>query len=206
MTNKTYGTVSAEQQNAMTGLEFVQGLANGTLPLNTIAQTLGYDIVEAEDGRVVITVEPRDSRPQSGRHGAWRARRHPARQVVADSRALDPGQRHQLHDPRVQDIVHAPDHAADWRDQGRGLGDQFGPPRRHRRRPDHRPPRAAFSSTVRRPALSSRAELLAGLDGVLDGLGLEAEFVDHPAPIAANGDHVKDHVAVPAACLGVADR
>jgi uncharacterized protein (TIGR00369 family) len=60
MTNKTYGTVSAERQKAMTGLEFVQGLANGTLPLNTIARTLGYDIVEAEDGRVVITAEPRD--------------------------------------------------------------------------------------------------------------------------------------------------
>ncbi len=60
MTNKTYGTVSAERQKQMTGLEFVQGLADGTLPLNTIARTLGYDIVEAENGRVVITAEPRD--------------------------------------------------------------------------------------------------------------------------------------------------
>ena len=60
MTNKTYGTVSAERQNAMTGLEFVQGLASGTLPLNTIAQTLGYDITEAENGRVVVTAEPKD--------------------------------------------------------------------------------------------------------------------------------------------------
>jgi len=75
MTNKTYGTVSAEQQNAMTGLEFVQGLANGTLPLNTIAQTLGYDIVEAEDGRVVITAEPRDSHlnPAGTVHGGLAA-------------------------------------------------------------------------------------------------------------------------------------
>ena len=75
MTNKTYGTVSAERQNAMTGLEFVQGLANGTLPLNTIAQTLGYDIVEAEDGRVVITVEPRDSHlnPAGTVHGGLAA-------------------------------------------------------------------------------------------------------------------------------------
>ena len=60
MTDKTYGTVSAERQKTMTGLEFVQGLADGTLPLNTIARTLGYDIVEAEAGRVVVTVEPRD--------------------------------------------------------------------------------------------------------------------------------------------------
>jgi hypothetical protein len=37
----------------MTGLEFVRGLADGTLPLNMIAQTLGYDITEAESGRVV---------------------------------------------------------------------------------------------------------------------------------------------------------
>ena len=52
---KTYGTVSAEKQKAMTGLEFVQGLVDGTLPLNTIAETLGYDIVEVTSGRVVIT-------------------------------------------------------------------------------------------------------------------------------------------------------
>jgi uncharacterized protein (TIGR00369 family) len=58
--SKTYGTVSADRQNAMTGLEFVQGLADGTLPLNTIARTLGYDITEAESGRVVVTAEPKD--------------------------------------------------------------------------------------------------------------------------------------------------
>src|ERR1700674_4958816 len=58
MATKTYGTLSPEQQKAMSGLEFVQGLASGTLPLNTIAQTLGYDIVEAESGRVVITTLP----------------------------------------------------------------------------------------------------------------------------------------------------
>ena len=58
--SKTYGTVPADRQNAMTGLEFVQGLADGTLPLNTIARTLGYDITEAENGRVVVTAEPKD--------------------------------------------------------------------------------------------------------------------------------------------------
>ena len=58
--NRTFGTVSAERQSGMTGLEFVQGLADGSLPLNTIAETLGYDIVEAAKGRVVITAEPRD--------------------------------------------------------------------------------------------------------------------------------------------------
>jgi uncharacterized protein (TIGR00369 family) len=58
--SRTYGTVSVDRQKMMSGLEFVQGLADGTLPLNTIAQTLGYDITEAETGRVVVTVEPSD--------------------------------------------------------------------------------------------------------------------------------------------------
>jgi uncharacterized protein (TIGR00369 family) len=55
---RTYGTVSAEARKEMTGLQFVQGLADRSLPLNTIAQTLGYDVVEAEEGRVVVTLVP----------------------------------------------------------------------------------------------------------------------------------------------------
>jgi uncharacterized protein (TIGR00369 family) len=58
--SRTYGTVSADKQKEMTGLEFVQGLAAGTLPLNTIARTLGYDISEAASGRVVVTAEPKE--------------------------------------------------------------------------------------------------------------------------------------------------
>ena len=75
MANKTYGTVTSEQQRAMTGLEFVQGLANGTLPLNAMARTLGYDIVEAENGRVVITAEPGESHlnPAGTVHGGLSA-------------------------------------------------------------------------------------------------------------------------------------
>src|ERR1700733_6558474 len=55
---RTYGTVSSEARKEMTGLEFVQGLANRTLPLNTIAKTLGYDVTEAEAGRVVVAITP----------------------------------------------------------------------------------------------------------------------------------------------------
>ncbi len=58
MSNKSYGTVSTERRNEMSGLAFVQGLADGTLPLNTIAQTLGYDVTEAVSGRVVVTAQP----------------------------------------------------------------------------------------------------------------------------------------------------
>jgi len=60
-TKKTYGIVSPDKRQQLTGLEFVQGLASGTLPLNQMAQTLGYDIVEVEKGRVVITAEPREA-------------------------------------------------------------------------------------------------------------------------------------------------
>jgi uncharacterized protein (TIGR00369 family) len=58
MTTKTYGTVTEVKRKQMTGLEFVRGLASGELPLNTIARTLGYDVAEAERGRVVVTLVP----------------------------------------------------------------------------------------------------------------------------------------------------
>jgi len=72
---KTYGTVSADRQREMSGLEFVRGLVEGTLPLNTIAETLGYDIVEAENGRVVVVAEPRNSHlnPAGTVHGGLAA-------------------------------------------------------------------------------------------------------------------------------------
>jgi uncharacterized protein (TIGR00369 family) len=72
---RTYGTVSAEQRKAMSGLEFVQGLADGSLPLNTIAQTLGYDVTEAESGRVVIIAEPGEIHlnPAGTVHGGFAA-------------------------------------------------------------------------------------------------------------------------------------
>ena len=73
--SKTYGTVADERQREMSGLEFVQGLADGTLPLNTIAKTLGYDMTEAANGRVVVTVEPNDSHlnPAGTVHGGLAA-------------------------------------------------------------------------------------------------------------------------------------
>jgi uncharacterized protein (TIGR00369 family) len=58
MATRTYGTVSPEQQKDMSGLEFVRGLASGALPLNTMAQTLGYDVVDADKGCVVIALDP----------------------------------------------------------------------------------------------------------------------------------------------------
>jgi uncharacterized protein (TIGR00369 family) len=59
----------------MSGLEFVRGLASGTLPLNTIAETLGYDVTEAESGRVVVTIVPTNAHlnPAGTVHGGLSA-------------------------------------------------------------------------------------------------------------------------------------
>jgi uncharacterized protein (TIGR00369 family) len=73
--NRVYGTVSAVEQKEMSGLEFVQGLADRTLPLNTIARTLGYDVTEAAHGRVVIVAQPTDCHlnPAGTVHGGFAA-------------------------------------------------------------------------------------------------------------------------------------
>lgn len=58
---RTYGVVSTSARQPLSGLEFVQGLGNGSLPLNQMAMTLGYDVVEAEGGRVVATATPTEA-------------------------------------------------------------------------------------------------------------------------------------------------
>jgi uncharacterized protein (TIGR00369 family) len=72
---KTYGTVRADLRKEMSGLEFVRGLADGTLPLNMIARTLGYDVVAAETGRVLVAVEPSEDHlnPAGTVHGGLAA-------------------------------------------------------------------------------------------------------------------------------------
>lgn len=59
----------------MTGLAFVRAMIDGTLPHNSMADTLGYRIVEAEKGRVVVTAEPKDTHlnPAGTVHGGLAA-------------------------------------------------------------------------------------------------------------------------------------
>lgn len=61
LVGKTYGVVSADRQREMSGLELVQGLVDGTLPLNTMAKTLDYDVTEAASGHVVVTATPNNT-------------------------------------------------------------------------------------------------------------------------------------------------
>ena len=73
--SKTYGTVAPDKRQELSGLEFVQGLVDGTLPLNTIARTLGYDVAEVANGRVVVTALPNDTHlnPSGTVHGGLAA-------------------------------------------------------------------------------------------------------------------------------------
>jgi uncharacterized protein (TIGR00369 family) len=90
---KTYGTLDPEQRKPMSGLAFVQGLVSGAVPLNTIARTLGYDIVEAESGRVTITLIPTDDHlnPSGTVHGGLTATLLDSCMGLAIQSMLEPG-------------------------------------------------------------------------------------------------------------------
>jgi uncharacterized protein (TIGR00369 family) len=53
-----FGVIDEDQRRKISGLEFVQALADGTLPLNPMAETLGYDVVDVSKGRVIVVAEP----------------------------------------------------------------------------------------------------------------------------------------------------
>lgn len=77
----------------MSGVEFVQGLADGPLPLNTIAQRLGYNVVEAELGRVVVAIVPTGAHlnPAGTVHGGLTATLLDSCMGLAIQSALDKG-------------------------------------------------------------------------------------------------------------------
>ena len=72
---KHYGVVSVHDRKARSGLEFVTGLVDGSLPLNSMARTLGYDIVECGKGKVVAVSEPTNGylNPEGTVHGGYAA-------------------------------------------------------------------------------------------------------------------------------------
>ena len=72
---KRFGVATAEERRTLSGLEFVRGLVTGALPLNSMAETLGYDIVEASSGRVAIAARPTAAHlnPAGTVHGGFAA-------------------------------------------------------------------------------------------------------------------------------------
>jgi acyl-coenzyme A thioesterase PaaI-like protein len=137
MRGRSYGTISPEQQKAMSGLEFVKGLASGTLPLNTFAQTVGYDVVEAESGRVAITLTPTGAHlnPWGTVHGGLTATLLDSCMGLAIQSMLDRGMSSTT--VRVQDFARPSHHLGDRRDQGRGQSHQLWPSCWHSGRPRH---------------------------------------------------------------------
>ncbi len=136
---KTYGTVSATERKEMSGLEFVQGLADGRLPLNTMAQTLGYDVTEVVNGRVVVTATPNghELNPAGTVHGGLAATLLDSC-GAHDSVGLAEGRR--LDHARVQGFVRAAHHTGDRAHHGRGRCFELRQPGRYRRRADYRCP------------------------------------------------------------------
>ena len=71
----------------MSGLEFVQGLVDGSLPLNTMARTLGYDITEVEvAGSSSLPCQMTRTSIRGRR--AWRSLGNLARQLYGPRRSV----------------------------------------------------------------------------------------------------------------------
>jgi uncharacterized protein (TIGR00369 family) len=51
-------TAGAARGASLSGLEHIRAIMAGTLPPAPIAQLMGFDVVEASEGRCVFTVEP----------------------------------------------------------------------------------------------------------------------------------------------------
>lgn len=72
---RRYGVVTIAERNAMSGLEFVQALVSGRLPMNSMAKTLGYDVTECDSGRVSVAAKPTSDylNPEGTVHGGFSA-------------------------------------------------------------------------------------------------------------------------------------
>ena len=53
-----FGVVPLDQVRTMDGLTLIKGLMEGRFPAPPISEVLGFDIAEAESGRVVFTYTP----------------------------------------------------------------------------------------------------------------------------------------------------
>lgn len=70
-----FGVSDAETIRALSGLEFLQRICDGRLPLPPIMRTLNYTLISVEPGRVVMAGEPLAEffNPIGSIHGGWHA-------------------------------------------------------------------------------------------------------------------------------------
>jgi uncharacterized protein (TIGR00369 family) len=59
----------------MTGLEYLKGVVDGSIPHPSMAHTLGFRLTDVEQGRAVITGQASDDycNPNGSIHGGWPA-------------------------------------------------------------------------------------------------------------------------------------
>ena len=130
---KRFGVIDDDQQRALSGLEFVQGLVDGTLPLNSMAETLGYDIVEVAKGRVVAAATPHAGHrnPAGTVHGGLAATLLDSAMGLAVQSMLDKGFAQTTLEFKIS--LASAHHPADRPGEGRRQGHQLRAPRRYRR-------------------------------------------------------------------------
>jgi len=70
-----YGVVPVETLKALSGLEFMRGIADGRLPRPPISELMGFDAAEVEEGRIVFlgTPGPQHYNPIGSVHGGFAA-------------------------------------------------------------------------------------------------------------------------------------
>ena len=71
----TYGVVPEDVLKSHDGLSFLRGIVSGALPQPPMCQTLGFHLIEAEDGRAVFEGLPdfRHYNPIGSVHGGFAA-------------------------------------------------------------------------------------------------------------------------------------
>ncbi len=67
--------VSADENLALTGLEFLRAMLNGRFAGPPMARTLGFDLIDVEHGRALFTGTPSADyyNPLGSVHGGWAA-------------------------------------------------------------------------------------------------------------------------------------
>ncbi len=92
--DRTFGVVSREVLTAGDGLSFLRGIIDGSQPAPPFAQTMDFDLVEADEGRVVFVgrPSPRFFNPLGTIHGGWTATILDSAMACAAHATLKPGE------------------------------------------------------------------------------------------------------------------
>lgn len=88
------GVPALEQIRALSGLQFLRGIIDGSLPSVPISTTLDFHLIEADEGRAVFMGTPSRAHynPLGTVHGGWHATLLDSAMACAVQTLLAPGQ------------------------------------------------------------------------------------------------------------------